>query len=103
MQVGNKFRAWNCNFPSLQEIMTDRPTGEHEVLQGSYTLTRHLLFQVEVDQFTEKLAVAQLEQKSKEDAVMAAEAEFNRLNRLVEEEKTCRSDYGDGRRGRLYR
>ena len=90
MQVGNKFRAWNCNFPSLQEIMTDRPTGEHEVLQGSYTLTRHLLFQVEVDQFTEKLAVAQLEQKSKEDAVMAAEAEFNRLNRLVEEETTCR-------------
>jgi hypothetical protein len=37
--------------------------------------------QVEVDQLTERLTVAQMKQQEKEAAVMAAEAEFNRLNR----------------------
>jgi hypothetical protein len=39
------------------------------------------MLQVEVDQLTERLTVAQMKQQEKEAAVMAAEAEFNRLNR----------------------
>jgi hypothetical protein len=36
---------------------------------------------VDVDQLSERLSAAQLKQQEKEAAVMAAEAEFNRLNR----------------------
>ena len=38
-----------------------------------------------MDVFSEKLSVAQLKQQQKEAAVTAAEAEFNRLNRRVQE------------------
>merc|ERR1711878_121522 len=41
--------------------------------------------EVEVDVFGEKLAVSEMKQKEKEAQVMAAEAEFNRLNRRVQE------------------
>merc|ERR1711887_9205 len=41
--------------------------------------------EVEVDVFSEKLSVSELMQKQKEAQVMAAEAEFNRLNRRVQE------------------
>ena len=38
-----------------------------------------------MDIFTEKLAVSEMKQKEKEAQVLAAEAEFNRLNRRVQE------------------
>ena len=38
-----------------------------------------------MDIFTEKLAVSEMKQKEKESQVLAAEAEFNRLNRRVQE------------------
>ena len=41
--------------------------------------------QAELDIFTEKLAVSEMKQKEKEAQVLAAEAEFNRLNRRVQE------------------
>merc|ERR1712240_865038 len=41
--------------------------------------------EAELDIFTEKLAVSEMKQKEKEAQVMAAEAEFNRLNRRVQE------------------
>ena len=41
--------------------------------------------QVEVDVFGEKLSQSEMKQKAKEAQVMAAEAEFNRLNRRVQE------------------
>merc|ERR1712106_281051 len=41
--------------------------------------------EVEVDVFGEKLSVSEMKQKQKEAQVMAAEAEFNRLNRRVQE------------------
>merc|ERR1712013_412705 len=40
---------------------------------------------LEVDVFGEKLSVSEMKQKQKEAQVMAAEAEFNRLNRRVQE------------------
>ena len=43
------------------------------------------IVKVEVDVFSERLSVAQLKQNEKEAAVQAAEAEFNRLNRRVQE------------------
>jgi len=43
------------------------------------------LLEVEVDVFSEKLTVAEAKQKEREAAVLAAEAEFNRLNRRVQE------------------
>merc|ERR1712192_219140 len=41
--------------------------------------------EVEVDVFGEKLSQSEVKQKAKEAQVMAAEAEFNRLNRRVQE------------------
>merc|ERR1711982_222797 len=41
--------------------------------------------EAELDIFTEKLAVSEMKQKEKEAQVLAAEAEFNRLNRRVQE------------------
>merc|ERR1712198_417433 len=41
--------------------------------------------EVEVDVFGEKLSQSEMKQKAKEAQVMAAEAEFNRLNRRVQE------------------
>merc|ERR1711890_44889 len=41
--------------------------------------------EVEVDVFSEKLSVSEMKQKAKEAQVLAAEAEFNRLNRRVQE------------------
>merc|ERR1712096_469696 len=41
--------------------------------------------EVEVDVFGEKLSVSEMKQKQKEAQVLAAEAEFNRLNRRVQE------------------
>merc|ERR1712059_166123 len=41
--------------------------------------------EVEVDVFSEKLSVSEMKQKEKEAQVLAAEAEFNRLNRRVQE------------------
>jgi hypothetical protein len=49
--------------------------------------------QVEVDQLTERLTVAQMKQQEKEAAVMAAEAEFNRLNRSQPYVNKCASGY----------
>ena len=40
---------------------------------------------MEVDVFGEKLSQSEMKQKAKEAQVMAAEAEFNRLNRRVQE------------------
>ena len=45
----------------------------------------HTSHQVEVDVFGEKLSQSEMKQKAKEAQVMAAEAEFNRLNRRVQE------------------
>ena len=47
--------------------------------------TSHNVDQVEVDVFGEKLSQSEMKQKAKEAQVMAAEAEFNRLNRRVQE------------------
>ena len=47
--------------------------------------TSHNVYQVEVDVFGEKLSQSEMKQKAKEAQVMAAEAEFNRLNRRVQE------------------
>merc|ERR1712181_134428 len=41
--------------------------------------------EVEVDVFGEKLSQSEMKQKAEEAQVMAAEAEFNRLNRRVQE------------------
>merc|ERR1712037_55659 len=41
--------------------------------------------EVEVDVFGEKLSQSEMKQKAKEAQVMAAEAEFNRLNRREED------------------
>jgi len=67
---------------AMKEAVIRRNQTEEE---ANMLTNKSKTLEVEVDQFTEKLAVAQLEQKSKEDAVMAAEAEFNRLNRRVQE------------------
>ena len=50
-----------------------------------YPIIFNLFLQAELDIFTEKLAVSEMKQKEKEAQVLAAEAEFNRLNRRVQE------------------
>ena len=56
---------------------------DHCFLSHSRKLLKIVTYyvQAELDIFTEKLAVSEMKQKEKEAQVLAAEAEFNRLNR----------------------
>ena len=55
------------------------------MIYGIKLIVTLFLFKVEVDVFGEKLSVSEMKQKQKEAQVLAAEAEFNRLNRRVQE------------------
>merc|ERR1712054_476803 len=64
-----------CRDAKIRQEKTEEEV--NELLNKSKTL--------EVDVFGEKLSVSEMKQKQKEAQVLAAEAEFNRLNRRVQE------------------
>merc|ERR1712154_521093 len=66
-----------CRDAKIRQEKTEEEV--NELLNKSKTL------EVEVDVFGEKLSVSEMKQKQKEAQVLAAEAEFNRLNRRVQE------------------
>merc|ERR1712213_218955 len=67
----------SCRDAKLRREKTEEEV--NELQNKSKTL------EVEVDVFGEKLSVSEMKQKEKEAQVLAAEAEFNRLNRRVQE------------------
>ena len=69
--------------PSIWLIVGSRLFIIHEKVKLLKIVTYYV--QAELDIFTEKLAVSEMKQKEKEAQVLAAEAEFNRLNRRVQE------------------
>merc|ERR1711974_30803 len=67
---------------AMREARMRENKTEEEVIMST---NKQKTLEVEVDVYSEKLSVAQLLQNEKEAVVMAAEAEFNRLNRRVQE------------------